>query len=145
MIRVQSEDFDPGAEIARLSDGRTDIGAVTSFIGLVRGGDIRAMTLEHYPGMTERQLAAIEAEACQRWPLQAVTIIHRVGRLLPGERIVLVAIASPHRAAAFEACEFIIDRLKTDAPFWKLEERHDGAHWVEAKGNDDARAQRWRK
>jgi molybdopterin synthase catalytic subunit len=145
MIRVQSEDFDPGAEIAQLSAGRSDIGAVTSFIGLVRGDETRAMTLEHYPGMTERQLAAIEAEAHRRWPLQAVTIIHRIGRLLPSERIVLVAVASSHRAAAFEACEFLIDWLKTHAPFWKLEESHDGAQWVDAKGEDDARALRWRK
>ncbi len=144
-IRVQSEDFDPGAEIARMTAGRTDIGAVTSFVGLVRGnaGDGSAMTLEHYPGMTEKQLSAIEAEARKRWPLDDVVIIHRFGRLSPGERIVLVAVASSHRAAAFSACEFLIDWLKTRAPFWKLEEGPAGRHWVEAKNDDDSRAKRW--
>lgn len=144
-VRVQPNDFDPGAEIARMTAGRTDIGAVTSFVGLVRGNadDGSAMTLEHYPGMTERQLEAIEAEAKRRWPLQDSLIIHRHGRLVPGERIVLVAVASSHRAAAFEACEFLIDWLKTKAPFWKLEEGPDGEHWVEAKDDDDERAERW--
>lgn len=145
-IRVQREDFDPGAEIARMTEGRTDVGAVTSFVGLVRGSadDGSAMTLEHYPGMTERQLSAIEAEARRRWPLLETLIVHRFGRLIPGERIVLVAVASSHRAAAFAACEFLIDWLKTRAPFWKLEEGPQGAAWVEAKDDDDSRAERWK-
>jgi len=145
MIRVQAEDFDPGAEIAALSDACAGAaGAVASFTGLVRGNDdLVAMTLEHYPGMTERQLAAIVAEAESRWPLLGVTVIHRFGRLLPGERIVMVATASGHRGAAFQACEFIMDWLKTKAPFWKLEERQDGPHWVEAKSADDDQAARW--
>ncbi len=144
-IRVQPEDFDPGAEIARMTAGRTDIGAVASFLGLVRGtaGDGSAMTLEHYPGMTEKQLSAIEAEAARRWALDEILIIHRFGRLAAGERIVLVAVAASHRAAAFEACEFLIDWLKTRAPFWKMEEGPAGRHWVEAKDEDDARAERW--
>lgn len=141
MIRVQREDFDPGAEIARLSAGHGDVGAVASFVGLVRGTG--ALTLEHYPGMTERQLAALEDQARRRWPLLDLTVVHRFGRLGAGERIVLVAVASAHRAAAFEACEFLIDWLKTRAPFWKLEEAPDGARWVEAKADDDRRAERW--
>jgi molybdopterin synthase catalytic subunit len=148
MIRVQREDFDPGSEIAALTQGRSDIGGVTSFIGLVRemaGGEkITAMTLEHYPGMTERQLEAIEAQARKRWPLDAVLIIHRYGELKPGERIVLVATASSHRDAAFDACRFLIDWLKTQAPFWKQEATASGARWVEAKDSDDQAAARWR-
>jgi molybdopterin synthase catalytic subunit len=148
MIRVQREDFDPGHEIAALTQGRSDIGGVTSFIGLVRemaGGEkITAMTLEHYPGMTERQLEAIEAQARKRWPLDAVLIIHRYGELKPGERIVLVATASSHRDAAFDACRFLIDWLKTKAPFWKQEATAAGARWVEAKDSDDQAAARWR-
>ncbi len=147
MIRVQREDFDPGAELQALSRGRTDIGGITSFVGLVRdiAGDKRidAMTLEHYPGMTERQLAAIEAEARRRWPLAEVLIIHRYGRLEPGDRIVLVATASAHRQAAFESCHFLIDWLKTKAPFWKLEETPEGERWVDAQASDDAAAKRW--
>ena len=147
MVRVQSEPFDPGAEIAAFGRGRTDIGAVASFTGLVRdvAGDERvsAMTLEHYPGMTERQLEAIEAEAGRRWLLQASLIVHRVGRMLPGEPIVLVLTASAHRAAALEACAFLIDWLKTRAPFWKLEETPDGERWVDAREADDAAAARW--
>src|ERR687883_118458 len=130
MIRVQREDFDVGAELEALTRGKTGIGGITSFVGLVRdiAGDKRigAMTLEHYPGMTERELEAIEAEARRRWPLDAVLIIHRYGRLEPGERIVLVATASAHREAAFESCQFLIDWLKTKAPFWKLEETPQG-------------------
>lgn len=149
MIRVQSEDFDPGAELDRLTSGKTAIGGVCSFIGLVRdfadGDDVTAMTLEHYPGMTERQLDAIAREARERWPLDATLIIHRVGRLEPGERIVMVATASAHREAAFEACHFLIDWLKTKAPFWKKEESSDGARWVEAKDSDDAAAEKWTK
>ena len=147
MIRVQEDDFDIGAEIHRLTEGKVDVGALACFVGLVRdlaGVDrITAMTLEHYPGMTERAIAAIEAEAQKRWPLEATLIIHRFGRLEPGDRIVLVATASAHRAAAFESCEFLIDWLKTKAPFWKLEETPGGARWVEAKASDDAAAERW--
>jgi molybdopterin synthase catalytic subunit len=142
---VQRDDFDPGAELDRLTQGRTDIGAVASFVGLVRGGenDAAAMTLEHYPGMTERQLAAIEVEARRRWPLDDVVVIHRFGRLLPGERIVLVGVASTHREAAFDACRFLMDWLKTKAPFWKLEETSDGARWVAAKDSDELATRRW--
>ncbi len=147
MIRVQREDFDIGAELAALTRGRTGIGGVTSFIGLVRdmAGDqrITAMSLEHYPGMTERELAAIEAEAHRRWPLDCVLIIHRSGRLEPGDRIVLVATASAHREAAFASCHFLIDWLKTKAPFWKLEETPEGPRWVETQASDDAAAERW--
>lgn len=146
-IRVQREDFDLGAELAALTRGKTGIGGLASFVGLVRdvaGSErIEAMTLEHYPGMTERQLAEIEAEAHRRWPLDAVLIIHRFGRLLPGEQIVLVATASAHRQAAFESCQFLIDWLKTKAPFWKLEETPEGARWVDAQASDDAAARRW--
>jgi molybdopterin synthase catalytic subunit len=148
MIRVQAEDFDPGAEIARLSHGRPEIGGVCAFVGLVRDmaaqARILAMTLEHYPGMTERALARIEASAHQRWPLAATLIIHRFGRLLAGERIVLVAAAAAHRDAAFDACRFLTDWLKTDAPFWKREETADGrVHWVAASSTDAAARRRW--
>jgi molybdopterin synthase catalytic subunit len=149
MIRVQREDFDVGAEIAQLTDGRRDIGGVVTFVGLVRdmaGAEkIGAMTLEHYPGMTEKQLAEIEAEAQRRWPLSASLIVHRYGRLEPGDRIVLVIAASAHREAAFEACHFLIDWLKTKAPFWKLEDTGKGAQWVAAEARDDAAAARWAK
>jgi molybdopterin synthase catalytic subunit len=147
VIRVQAEPFDVGAELSGFGRGRTDIGAVASFVGLVRNvhGDdtVTAMTLEHYPGMTEHQLAAIEAEARRRWPLQDSLVIHRYGRMLPGEPIVLVATASAHRHAALEACAFLIDWLKTKAPFWKLEETQVGERWVEARDSDDAAAARW--
>jgi molybdopterin synthase catalytic subunit len=147
MIRVQREDFDPAAEIAALAAGNHKVGGVVSFTGLVRDiakdGEVRAMTLEHYPGMTEKKLAEIEAEAQARWPLDASLIIHRYGRLEPGERIVLVATASAHRDAAFEACRFLIDWLKTRAPFWKVEETPEGAHWVEARSEDDQAAAAW--
>jgi molybdopterin synthase catalytic subunit len=147
MIRVQREDFDPGGELAALTAGRCDIGGAVSFVGLVRdraaGEPIGAMTLEHYPGMTEKRLAEIEAEALRRWPLSASLIVHRYGRLAPGERIVLVITASAHRQAAFEANMFLVDWLKTKAPFWKLEERRDGAEWVEAQASDDDAAARW--
>jgi molybdopterin synthase catalytic subunit len=148
LIRVQEQPFDVGAELAALSAGRTDIGALASFVGLVRAHGsppITAMTLEHYPGMTETKLAEIEAEAQARWPLQASLIVHRHGRMLPGEPIVLVATASAHRAAALEACAFLIDWLKTQAPFWKLEETAAASRWVEARGADDAAAARWRR
>jgi molybdopterin synthase catalytic subunit len=147
MIRVQREDFDVGRELDALTRDKTSVGGVTSFVGLVRdlaGGEkISAMTLEHYPGMTEQQLAAIEAEARRRWPLDAVLIIHRYGELKPGDRIVLVATASAHRDAAFDACRFLIDWLKTNAPFWKREETAQGARWVDAQASDDAAAKRW--
>ena len=147
MIRVQREDFDVGAEIAGLTEGRHGIGGVASFIGLVRdmaGGDtIGAMTIEHYPGMTEKKLAEIEAEANRRWKLEASLIIHRYGRLEPGARIVLVVAASSHRAAALESCQFLVDWLKTKAPFWKLEETPSGGQWVDARDADDAAARRW--
>ncbi len=142
-VRVQREDFDPGAEIERLHAGRDDVGAVASFVGLVRGGAIAAMTLEHYPGMTERQLRRVADAAAARWPLEGLIVVHRFGRLAVGERIVLVAVAASHRAAAFEACAFLMDWLKTQAPFWKREETRDGSRWVEAKAADDAAAARW--
>jgi molybdopterin synthase catalytic subunit len=146
-IRVQREDFDVGAELARLTDGNNAVGGLCSFVGLVRdmAGDaeISAMTLEHYPGMTEKALAEIEAEALERWPLQATLVIHRYGRLEPGDRIVLVAAASAHREAAFEACHFLIDWLKTKAPFWKLEDTPEGGKWVDARDSDDVAAARW--
>jgi len=149
MIRVQREDFDPARELDALTAGRHSVGGVVSFTGLVRdvspSAAIRAITLEHYPGMTERKLAEIEAEARARWPLDASLIIHRYGRLTPGERIVLVATASSHRDAAFEACRFLVDWLKTKAPFWKLEETAEGERWVEARAEDDAAAAAWSK
>ena len=152
MIRVQTEDFDLGAEIARMTDGKTSIGGICSLSGLVRdivgeAGDtgVAAMTLEHYPGMTEKALQEIEAEARDRWPLDDVLIVHRYGRLEPGDNIVLVIAASAHRDAAFDACRFLIDWLKTKAPFWKLEETTDGTNWVEAKESDDTAADRWNK
>ena len=146
-VSVQAADFDIGAEIERLTAGRADIGAVATFTGLVRdhagGVPISGMELEHYPGMTEKELARIEAEANARWPLDATLIIHRYGRLEPGDQIVLVAAASAHREAAFEACHFLIDFLKTKAPFWKLEDTPGGGQWVDARDSDDAAAARW--
>ena len=148
MIRVTDRAFEPTVELARFCRGRTDVGGIASFTGTVRaehGGEaILAMTLEHYPGMTERQLLAIEAEARRRWPLLDTLIIHRVGRMVPGEAIVLVAAASAHRAAALEACAFLIDWLKTEAPFWKLEHTPAGERWVEARASDEEAAARWR-
>ena len=147
MIRVQGGDFEPGAEIDKLLEGRTAVGGVASFIGVVRdapdGPALRAMTLEHYPGMTERMLAAIEEEANRRWNLSASLIVHRYGRMVPGDRIVLVVTAAPHRQAALESCQFLIDWLKTKAPFWKREETEEGGHWVEAQARDDVAAARW--
>ena len=147
MIRVQREDFDVGVELERLTAGNHRIGGVASFVGLVRdiGGEhqVSALTLEHYPGMTEKQLAEIETKAHRRWPLDAVLIIHRYGRLDPGDRIVLVATASPHREAALSACQFLIDWLKTDAPFWKNEETPAGERWVDARGGDKTARERW--
>jgi molybdopterin synthase catalytic subunit len=148
-VRVQREDFDIGAELERLSAGNHRIGGVASFVGLVRdmgpGNSVSALTLEHYPGMTEKKLVEIEAEANRRWPLDASLIIHRYGRLEPGDRIVLVATASPHREAALAACHFLIDWLKTEAPFWKSEETPQGERWVEKRAEDDAAKSRWRE
>lgn len=147
MIRVQEQDFDVGHEILTMSAGNHAIGGLCSFVGLVRemagSSDIGAMTLEHYPGMTEKALEKIEAEANERWPLEATLIIHRYGRLEPGDQIVLVAAASAHREASFEACHFLIDFLKTKAPFWKLEDTSEGPKWVDARSSDDAAAARW--
>jgi molybdopterin synthase catalytic subunit len=170
-VSVQEADFDVGAEIAALTAGGVDAGAVASFVGLVRGGTgngpprsqtqlaaphgeahallersgegIHAMTLEHYPAMTAKALNDIVAEAHRRWELLGVRVIHRVGRLLPGERIVLVAVSSTHRQAAFAACEFIMDYLKTRAPFWKCEDTAAGSHWVDARESDDEALRRW--
>lgn len=147
-VRVQEADFDVGAELAALTARRVDVGAVASFVGMVRdandGSRVRGMTLEHYPGMTEKALEDICAQAGARWHLQDVVVIHRVGRLAPGDRIVLVGVASAHRGEAFEACEFIMDYLKTRAPFWKREDTPEGTRWVEARASDDAAAQRWK-
>jgi len=147
-VRVQAEDFDVGAEIKRLTRGRTDIGAIVTFTGSVRGESggkpITSMTLEHYPGMTERELEQVESEANARWPLQASLIVHRVGALAPGDNIVLVVTASAHRQAAFAAAEFLMDYLKTRAPFWKKETTSAGeSGWVDAREQDDTAAKRW--
>ncbi|MEM7442109.1 MAG: molybdenum cofactor biosynthesis protein MoaE [Pseudomonadota bacterium] len=146
-VRVQAEDFSIEAEIGALTRGRTTIGGVASFIGLVRdmagGESIRSMTLEHYPAMADQMLAEIEAEAKQRWSLDASLIVHRYGRLKPGDRIVLVITASAHRGDAFEACQFLMDWLKTQAPFWKKEETSTATRWVEARASDDDAAERW--
>ena len=149
-VSVQEADFDVGAEIAALSAGRSDVGAVASFVGLVRadkvageGSAVSAMTLEHYPGMTEKSLEAIVAEAGSRWQLLGTRVIHRFGRLEPGERIVFVGVASSHRGDAFAACEFIMDYLKTRAPFWKKEDTPEGGRWVDARETDDNAAARW--
>jgi molybdopterin synthase catalytic subunit len=145
-IKVQTEDFDVGAEIAALTAGRTDVGGIGCFVGIVRdnGQSIAGMTLEHYPGMTERAITRIANQAAERWPLLGCTIIHRVGSLLPGENIVLVIAVSAHRQAALDATAFLIDWLKTKAPFWKREDFANGERaWVEAREEDDAAASRW--
>jgi molybdopterin synthase catalytic subunit len=153
-VSVQEADFDAGAEISALSAGRDDVGAVASFVGLVRADKaataeagaapaVQAMTLEHYPGMTEKALQEIVDEAQRRWDVFGVRVIHRVGRLLPGDRIVFVAVASAHRHDAFAACEFIMDYLKTRAPFWKKEETPEGGRWVDARESDEHAAGRW--
>ena len=146
-IAVQSNDFDIAAEISSLTKGRTDIGAVASFTGLVRDihGDkeIKSLTLEHFPVMAEKELEKIGLEAEERWSIQGLTIIHRYGKLLPSDQIVLVITTSHHREAAFNAAQFIMDWLKTDAPFWKKEETGDGTHWVAAKSDDDDKKDRW--
>jgi molybdopterin synthase catalytic subunit len=148
-IRIQQADFDVAQEIAVLTKGRTDIGAVVSFSGICRGSEngepIAALTLEHYPGMAEAEIGRHADEALSRWPLQGLTIIHRFGRIAPGENIVLVVTASSHRQAAFEAAEFLMDYLKTNAPFWKREESQKGTSWVEARDHDDDAAARWTK
>jgi molybdopterin synthase catalytic subunit len=141
MIRVQKEDFDAAAELAALE---RRAGAIATFTGYVRAEDgLKALILEHYPAMTKREIARHVAEAERKWPLLGVTVIHRIGRLEPGARIVFVAVASSHRRAAFEACEFLMDYLKIHAPFWKQEEREDATRWVEAKASDDDAAKRW--
>lgn len=146
-IRVQVEAFQPGAELEALHAANAGIGAVAGFVGYVRdyndGNPVAAMTLEHYPGMTEKALAGIAEQARARWPLLGVAIVHRVGHLLPSEPIVFVGTASAHRQAAFDACNFIMDYLKTRAPFWKREDTPDGARWVDGRASDQAAAQRW--
>ena len=146
-VRVKQEDFDPGAEADALARGRTDVGAVVSFIGCCRdeGGWLAALELEHYPGMAEEEIARAAGEAEARWPLLGATIIHRHGRIAPGERIVLVAVAAEHRGAAFGAAEMLMDYLKTRAPFWKRAIRSDGSveGWIESKKDDDLSAARW--
>lgn len=148
IVRVQAEDFDVGRELEALTRARVDVGAVASFVGLVReandGRAIRGMTLEHYPGMTEKALEEIVREAKTRWDLIDCLVIHRVGALQPGDRIVLVGVASAHRGEAFAACEFIMDYLKTRAPFWKREDTPEGSRWVEARSGDDEAAGRWK-
>ncbi|HEX4078774.1 MAG TPA: molybdenum cofactor biosynthesis protein MoaE [Rhizomicrobium sp.] len=143
-LRIQTEDFDPGAEIRALAAGRAEVGAIVAFAGLVRGDDgLSALTLEHYPGMTQREIARHIEEAEERWPILGTTVIHRVGRLCPGQRIVLVAVASAHRRAAFEAAEFLMDYLKTRAPFWKQEHHGTETKWSEARRDDEVAAIRW--
>ena len=144
-VRIQAGDFDIGAELEALAGG-TDAGAVASFVGHVRKEDgVTALTLEHYPRMTEDHINGLIAQASARWPLLAATVLHRIGRLLPGDRIVLVAVAASHRRAAFEACEFLTDHLKVHAPFWKEESRGVETQWVSARQSDEEAAARWRK
>ncbi|MFN3657434.1 MAG: molybdenum cofactor biosynthesis protein MoaE [Pseudolabrys sp.] len=146
-VRIQREPFDAAAEAAKLTRGRTDVGAVVSFTGICRGAEagepITALTLEHYPGMAEAEIERHVAEALARWPLLGVTVVHRHGRIVPGEDIVLVVTASSHREAAFAAAEFLMDFLKTRAPFWKQVEAAGATSWVESKAADDAAAERW--
>jgi molybdopterin synthase catalytic subunit len=146
-VRVQHEDFDVGVEIARLRAGNAKIGAVASFVGVVRdlneGADVGTMALEHYPGMTEKALEAIVAQAKARWDLYEVLVIHRVGELRPTDQIVLVVVTSAHRGEAFAACEFVMDYLKTQAPFWKKETTPAGTRWVDARDSDEAARERW--
>ncbi len=147
-VRVQTGDFDAGAEMAGMRRGNPKIGAIASFVGVVRdlneGADVAQMTLEHYPGMTEKALEEIVAEARTRWDIYDVLIVHRVGTLQPTDQIVLVVVASGHRGEAFQACEFLMDYLKARAPFWKKEKTPEGARWVDARKTDDAAADRWR-
>ena len=148
-VRVQAEDFDVGAEIAALRRGNAGIGAVATFTGLVRdvneGDTVAEMELEHYPGMTEKSIEAIVAHASQRWRVIDALVVHRIGLLRPTDQIVLVVVASAHRGDAFAACEFIMDYLKTQAPFWKKEKTADGSRWVEARVSDAAAVERWQK
>ncbi len=148
-IRIQEADFDIAREIAALTQGRTDIGAVVTFSGICRGAEdgeaIAALTLEHYPGMAEAEIGRHVTEAISRWPLTGVTVVHRVGRIAPGENIMVVLTASAHRQAAFQAAEFLMDYLKANAPFWKREEGRDGTNWVDARSHDDDAAARWTK
>ena len=148
-IRIQEADFDIAREIAALTKARTDIGAVVSFSGICRGSEagepIAALTLEHYPGMAEAEIGRHADEAMSRWPLTGLTVVHRVGRITPGENIVLVLTASQHRQAAFAAAEFLMDYLKASAPFWKREESADRTSWIEARDHDDQAAARWTK
>ena len=147
-VRIQTEDFDAGREIAALRQGNPAIGAIASFIGVVRdvndGGKVTEMTLEHYPGMTEKSIAEIIEQAKSRWGIFDVLVIHRIGRLRPLDQIVLVVVTGAHRGDAFAACEFVMDYLKTRAPFWKKEQTPDGARWVESRQSDDLAAERWR-
>jgi len=148
-VSIQTADFDLSAEVAALREGDAGVGAVASFVGTVRDrnagtpGEVQALELEHYPGMTERAIESMIDEACARFDIRAARVVHRVGRLLPREQIVLVAVTSAHRGAAFEACEFLMDYLKTQAPFWKKETTPQGAHWVDARVADDAALARW--
>jgi molybdopterin synthase catalytic subunit len=146
-VRVQTDDFDVGVEIGRLRAGHRSVGAVAAFIGTVRdmndAATITGMTLEHYPGMTESALEDIVGDARRRFDIDDVLVIHRVGRLAPGDQIVLVAVTSAHRGMAFDACEFVMDMLKTSAPFWKKERTPEGERWVEARASDDEAARRW--
>jgi len=148
-IRIQETDFDIAVEIAALTKAHTDIGAVVSFSGICRGSEggetIAALTLEHYPGMAEAEIARHAETAVSRWSLTGLTVIHRVGRIIPGENIVLVLTASAHRQAAFQAAEFLMDYLKANAPFWKREENAAGTNWIEARDHDDEAAARWAK
>jgi len=149
LVRIQTEDFDTSAEVARLTRGRHDVGAVVTFIGLCRdeGGRLSALELEHYPAMAEAEIARIAAEAMERWPLSGVSVIHRYGRLAPGDNIVLVVTASTHRHAAFDAASFLMDYLKSRAPFWKKEHPKDGSDggWVDAREDDEIAAKRWER
>ena len=148
-VRVERDDFDAGREIARLRAGNPRIGAIASFIGVVRdaneGDAVAELTLEHYPGMTEKALAKIVAEARDRWDVMDTLVIHRIGAMKPTDQIVLVVVTSAHRGEAFAACEFLMDYLKTRAPFWKKERTPEGERWVEARASDDAAAARWRE
>ena len=148
-VRIQSEDFDAGREIAFLRAGNAQVGAVAAFVGVVRdmndGSAVADMALEHYPGMTEKAIAKIIDQAKSRWNIFDVMVVHRVGRLKPTDQIVLVVVSSAHRGDAFEACEFVMDYLKTRAPFWKKEQTPQGARWVESRPSDDVAAERWRQ
>ena len=148
-VRIQTADFDLSTEIAALRSGDLEVGAIVSFVGTVRdmnlGSQVNSMELEHYAGMTEKALADIIVEAKSRWSIHEALVIHRIGKMLPGEQIVLVAVTGQHRGEAFAACEFIMDYLKTAAPFWKKEATPTGEHWVDARSTDDEAMERWRK